>query len=368
MDEREVKACTIEKLTIENCFYKASYTVMIRKLAVLLTFIMLLTFTACSFDTKNKTTKSNPSETVSEGQDQSGDNEKDNSTENSEDNRTTRQKVALYFSNKDNTGLVKEVRNIEISEMAVLRSAVEALAEGPKSTELKKTLPEGVSILGIRRDGKTVIVDFSKEYNNKQKGVTEELKRISVINTLTAISGIEKVKIMVEGHELVNSNGEALGEMSQVDLDKSGKPNNGQPEVISLYFGSPDSGFIVGEKRKVSRDLNGSMEKEIMEELLKGPQNKELYPVIPENTKILSITTSGDGTCKINLSKEFQSNAFAGSAGGAITVNSIVNSLTELKTVKRVQFLIEGKVVETYSDMGFDKPFYRNEKIIKSTN
>jgi germination protein M len=341
---------------------------MIRKLAVLLTFISLFIFTACSFDANNKTTKTNPSEITSEKQDKTGDSENNNSTENYEDKNSTSQKVTLYFSNKDNTALVKEVRNIEISEMAVLRSTVEALAEGPKSSTLKKTLPEGVSILGIRRDGKTVIVDFSKEYNKKENSVSEEFKRISVVNTLTAISGIERVKIMVEGHELVNSNKQAFGEMAKVDLDKNGKPLEGQSESITVYFGSPDSHYIVGEERKVSLETNGSIEKEILEELIKGPQNKDFYPVIPENTKILSISTLKDGTCKINLSKEFQNNAFAGSAGGSITVNSIVNSLTELKTIKRVQFLIEGKVLETYSDMEFDKPFYRNEKIIKKAN
>ncbi|HEY9060141.1 MAG TPA: GerMN domain-containing protein [Pseudobacteroides sp.] len=341
---------------------------MIRKLAALLTFIMLFTFTACSFDAKNKTTKSNPDGIVSQGQDEPSDKENGNSMGDSEDSKTTRQKVTLYFSNIDNTALIKEIRDIEISEMAVLRSTVEALAMGPKNSELKKTLPDGVSILGIRRDGKTVVVDFSKEYNGKQEGITEEFKRISVVNTLTAIAGIEKVKIMVEGRELVNSNGKVFGEMDEVDLDKSGKPLKEKSQVITVYFGSPDTDFIVGEKRKVSINVNGSLEKEILEELLKGPQNKDLYPIIPENTKVLSVTTSEDGTCKINLSKEFQSNAFAGSAGGAITINSIVNSLTELKTVKRVQFLIEGKVVETYSDMGFDKPFYRNEKIIKNAN
>ncbi len=340
---------------------------MMRRSITLLIVFALITLTACSFDTNNKTTKANPDGATSSQNDKAADSEGNNSnTDGHEDNSSTKKKVALYFSNKDNTALVKEIRSIEISEMAILRATVEALIEGPQKEELRNTLPEGVSILGIKRDGKTVIVDFSKEYKEKENGISEELKRISVVNTLTEISGIEKVKIMVEGHELLDSNGKTFGEMAKVNLDKNGTISKSQSEVVTVYFGSPNSNFIVGEKRKVSIGANDTIEKKIIEELIKGPENKDLYPVMPENTKILSINTSKDGICKVNLSKEFENNAFAGSSGGLITINSIVNSLTELKTVKKVQFLIEGKVVETYSDMEFDEAFYRDEKIIKN--
>jgi len=340
---------------------------MIKRSITLLIVSLLITLTACNFDTNNKTTKSNLDETTPSQNEKVVQSEGNNSSNGShEDKSSTKQKVSLYFLNKDNSALVQEVRNIEISEMAILRATMEALIEGPNKAELRRTMPEGVSILGIKRDGKIAVVDFSKEYKIKESGVPEELKRISVVNTLTGISGIEKVKIMVEGHELLDSNGKAFGEMARVNLDKNGSVSADQSQVVTVYFGSPDSNFIVGEKRKVTVGANSTIEKEVMEEILKGPQNKELYPVIPENTRIISVSTSKDGTCEINLSKEFHNNAFAGSAGGAITINSIVNSLTELKTVKKVQFLIEGKVIETYSDMEFDKPFYRNEKVIKN--
>lgn len=340
---------------------------MMRRSVILFIVFMLITLTACSFDTNNKTTKSNLDGTTSSQNDKAVDSESSNSnTEIHEENDSTKKKVALYFSNKDNTALVKEIRSIEISEMAILRATIEALIDGPSKEGLRNTLPEGVSILGIKRDDKTVIVDFSKEYKEKENGITEEFKRISVVNTLTEISGIERVKIMVEGHELLDTDGKAFGEMAKVDLDKNGVISKNQSEVITVYFGSPNSNFIISEKRKVTITANDAIEKKIMEELLKGPENKDLYPVMPENTKILSINTSKDGTCKVNLSKEFENNAFAGSAGGLITINAIVNSLTELKTVKKVQFLIGGKVVETYSDMEFNKPFYRNENIIKN--
>jgi len=340
---------------------------MIKKSIALLIVSLLVTLTACNFDTNNRTTKSNIDEATPIQNKKAVQSENGNSSKVSDEEKSsTKQKVALYFLNKDYSALVQEVRTIEISEMAILRATVEALIEGPRKAELRETLPKGVSILGIKRDGNVAVVDFSKEYKIKEPDVSEEFKRISVVNTLTGISGIEKVKILIEGHELLDSNGKAFGEMGRVNLDKNGSVSADQSQVVTVYFGGPDSNFIVGEKRKVTVGANSTIVKEVMNEILKGPQNKELFPVMPENTRIISVNITKDGTCEVNLSKEFINNAFAGSAGGAVTINSIVNSLTELKDVKKVQFLIEGKVVETYSDMEFDKPFYRNEKVIKN--
>ena len=196
---------------------------MIKKSITLLIVSLLVTLTACNFDMNNSTTKSNldgatpvQDDKVVKSEDNNG------SNKSNEDKSTTKQKVALYFLNSDYSALVQEVRSIEISEMAVLRATVEALIEGPRQAELRETLPKGVSILGIKRDGNIAVVDFSKEYKIKESNVSEELKRISVVNTLTAISGIEKVKILVEGHELLDSNGKAFGEMARVNIDKNG--------------------------------------------------------------------------------------------------------------------------------------------------
>ena len=47
-----------------------------------------------------------------------------------------------------------------------------------------------------------------------------------------------------------------------------------------------------------------------------------------------------------------------------MTVYSIVNSLTELPSVKKVQFLIEGEKREVYLHMAFDTPIERDEEMI----
>lgn len=85
--------------------------------------------------------------------------------------------------------------------------------------------------------------------------------------------------------------------------------------------------------------------------------------LFPANAKLLSVETK-DSVCFVNFSKEFLNKRADGESEEIITVYAIVNSLTELDDITKVQFLIEGQKVENYGDMIFSQPFERNENII----
>ena len=48
-----------------------------------------------------------------------------------------------------------------------------------------------------------------------------------------------------------------------------------------------------------------------------------------------------------------------------VAIYSIVNSLTELSTVYRVQFLINGSTRKYYQDLDFSSTFERNLEIVE---
>ena len=107
------------------------------------------------------------------------------------------------------------------------------------------------------------------------------------------------------------------------------------------------------------------MEETIVNELIKGPQNSsELLATIPQNTQLLSLSRNNE-TVLINFSKEFVENHPGGSSSETLTIFSIVNTLTEIKEVEKVEFLVEGKKLKEFKGhYEFDKPFTRNEEII----
>ena len=66
----------------------------------------------------------------------------------------------------------------------------------------------------------------------------------------------------------------------------------------------------------------------------------------------------------MNFSQEFVSKHSGGSAGEYMTVYSIVNSLTELEHIQKVQFLVDGNKLEVFKHMVFNEPFERDASII----
>jgi len=116
-------------------------------------------------------------------------------------------------------------------------------------------------------------------------------------------------------------------------------------EKVTLYFGDKQAMYLVPEEREVVKD-HKPIEQVIVEELIKGPRNPELSVTIPKEAKLLSIKVD-NGVAYVDFSKEIQTKHWGGSAGEAMTIYSIVNSLAGVSGIEKVQFLVEGKNQES---------------------
>jgi len=104
-----------------------------------------------------------------------------------------------------------------------------------------------------------------------------------------------------------------------------------------------DTDFKLGrEIRTVNRELGPQ---ELLEELLKGPQDMKLTRIIPESTKLLDLWVE-DEIAYVNFSSDI-SDANYGSATEGVLLSSIVWTLTQLEEIEAVQILVEGKIVES---------------------
>ena len=141
-----------------------------------------------------------------------------------------------------------------------------------------------------------------------------------------------------------------------VNEDKNGgnevvepSPKTDEKEV-KLYFvnkkyvetGDEKLEKLIAEKRVVKYgDI--SLEEAVVRELMKGAENTELTTEIPSSAKLINVEIS-DGTAFVNFAQE---GMYGGSLQESFTISQIVNSLIKLESVKRVQFLIDGKKAET---------------------
>ena len=107
--------------------------------------------------------------------------------------------------------------------------------------------------------------------------------------------------------------------------------------AITLYFEDKESMQLVTEEKKVdAKDLVDNPYLYIVNLLILGPNSENLQNPIPEGTKVNKAELNGD-CVTVDLSKDFLNSS------GTNAIYSIVNSLTELKEVNSVKFLIDGE-------------------------
>lgn len=78
---------------------------------------------------------------------------------------------------------------------------------------------------------------------------------------------------------------------------------------------------------------------------------------LPAGVKVLGLEVK-DGLAKLNLSKEFVQKG-QGENALTMTVYALVNTLTEIPEIKKVQFLSEGKPIEVLGQMDLTDPLTR---------
>ena len=103
-----------------------------------------------------------------------------------------------------------------------------------------------------------------------------------------------------------------------------------------------------------------------VELLARGPAPETgLERLIPEGTRVLGVTASGD-LATADFSSEIRTRFPGGSRTEELLVWSIVNTLTEFPGITRVQILVEGKKEESIGGhVGIDTPLERNPDLIR---
>lgn len=226
---------------------------------------------------------------------------------------------------------------------------------------------EKVDIRDFQIKEKQLSLYFSSAYENFQ-GVDEVLMRAALVKTLCQVQGVEYVEFFVENTSLV-VNGEPVGVMSDLSfLDSIGGEGYTQEKYVTLYF-ADQSGLGMKEvNAKITYDMTVPLARLLLEKLIEGPEaltdvnTSDLRKTIPEGTVINSMTIR-DNVCYVDFSKEFENLQLE--VKSEIVIYSIVNTLSELADVNKVQFTIEGEQKEVYGDTeGFNIPFERNLDLV----
>lgn len=140
-----------------------------------------------------------------------------------------------------------------------------------------------------------------------------------------------------------------------------------EKKIVTLFFSEEEGEYLVGEKREIpKRERVEEEARETVVELIKGPKGN-LIPALPPQTKLLTLEMDQNGVAKVNFDQTLSKEHPGGSSAEMLTLYSIVNSLTlNFPQIKRVQILIDGKVVESIAGhISLKQPVSFNASIVK---
>ena len=277
--------------------------------------------------------------------------------------------LLLYYLNEDLSSLNtlsylmedgKSKADLSPQEMA--DDMLEQLATS--SGDVRSIAPiQNFTVTGTTLQNGTLTVFLSSDYEELET-VREILTRAALVNTLCQIDGVDSVSFLCGDHPLTNEDGSVVTAMnSDMFIFNSGKEIMNYEKVrLHLYFANEDGNQLVDTYRNVVYNSNISMERLVVEQVLKGPNSDVVFPTLNPASKVLSVTTR-DGVCYVNLDQAFLTEPYG--VTSQVAIYSLVNSLTELSSVSAVQITIEGKTGKAFMDSSLSSAFERNLSVVR---
>jgi len=270
----------------------------------------------------------------------------------------------LYFADSSNEDFVTEEREITYSKDDDLYAVVlEELFKGSENESYRNNISTETKVYETTKQDNKLIVNLSSDFGQFAGSMAELFAVGSIVNTLTSFEEIDQVKILVEGEELIAPSGMPYGFMEPFVKNSISHP--AKTEEVTLYFSNNDATGVAPEKRTIT--LNDEVSKEelikiVLEELIKGPSNKYLYKTIPPEVSVLSVTIENN-IANVDFSEEMHTKHWGGATGEALTIASIVNTLTEFEDIELVKMTVVGQPLAIEHAI-LEEPVGRNEDMI----
>lgn len=234
----------------------------------------------------------------------------------------------------------------------------------PNDVDSQVALSDKVGYLGHRQEEQVLYLYFDTGYSSRANmdATREILCRAALTKTMTQIEGVDYISIYVADQPLLDLTGKPVGVLSDSDFIESiSDVNTFEKTSLTLFFADETGQRLVEEEREVVHSMNTSMEKLIVEELLKGPQEAGRYRTLPADVKLLNVSVN-ENVCYINFDSAFLNSTLE--VNEYIPIYSIVNSLCEISNVNKVQITVNGSSDVMFREVvSLNTQFERNLEI-----
>lgn len=251
----------------------------------------------------------------------------------------------------------------EERELAGISGNVEAIVRlycaGPLSTGLENPLPPGTELLGYTLYDHVLTLRFNKA-----------LAELSGIELTVAAGCLARTFLPLTGAEtlIITANGALLGSnpsmtLTLEDLSLRDDSLDLLHTEFPVFYASSDRKYLIEQSVNAHRTAPEELALHLLEHLLTPPAGSGLRSALPAGTRFLSVTLA-DGLCTVDVSQEFDSRRFYAMSAQCLSLLSIVNTLTTLEEIDRVEITVEGNLLIRYGSLSITEPLVRDERCV----
>lgn len=275
-------------------------------------------------------------------------------------------KFSIYYVDKSETKVVnKEYNPSEEEDHKLISELIDKLSEKGNDDNELSAIPQEVTVNGFDLTDGIVTVDFNTNYNemNVQR---EVLCRAAIVLTLSQITSVEYVAFTINDAPYKGKDGTFVGAMKASDFvsDLGGGNNIFAKADFTLYFANEDGTKLKEYKLEDANYGESTKEQFIIEQLIKGPKKDGYIATLSPKLKLISIITANN-ICYVDFEENFEIEQ--SKVSNQLVIYSIVNSLSELNDIHKVQISINGdSALKYHDDISLAEPFLRNLDILET--
>lgn len=272
--------------------------------------------------------------------------------------------VSVYDLSPDTSHILAapyQITSAEDDVSACVGELLQRIIDGPAGGRFNSAIPNEITSVTYYIGPQTVGVNFNSSYYEVPQ-MRRMLCEAAIVRTLCQLDDVYAVSFSVEGTPVCDSKGIPLGLLTPDSfIENDGSMINAYERAeLHLFFASEDGKRLVEKAETVTYNSNIPMDRLVVDNIILGPKSTDAYATVNPSTQVNSVMTQ-DGVCYVNLSKDFLNKIT--NVTDEVMIYSIVNSLTRLDNINKVQILIDGDMDLSLGEYELSTLFERNLSI-----
>lgn len=246
----------------------------------------------------------------------------------------------------------------EARELSGLRDDLQAILElyflGPESPELEAPFPRDTFLTGWNLAEDVLRIELNESFA-QLSGIERTVACACIARTFFGLTDAAQIHISAGGELCASLTPNSL-QLADDGIDKLRTD-------LTLYYTDDDRRYLIGQNLSINLAAQDDIVSYLVEQLKNAPGSVGLISPLPPNTVLLDSHVE-NGVCILNFSSEFETSGFSDSCAQRTTLLSLVNTLTQLENIERVEFQLEGALLARYRQINISKALVFDESAI----